>query len=245
MSAISRFFVTDESILGNRFVITDKDAVAKIRKVLRLEIASKIELNNNKGKLYVGEISDISKSEVKGNIVEEKDLKEAKQDSISLTLAQSLPKGHKMDDIIRMNTEVGVDSFLPFESKYSIVKLKNFHEKKLVRWEKIAMEAARQSERAQIPEILHPISFKDLLLEDFDRKLILHSREVSNSVDIKEIKSSLKKGVNILLAIGPEGGFSEDEIELALKNNFEVVYMNLPILRTETAGVVASGILLS
>ncbi len=78
-----------------------------------------------------------------------------------------------------------------------------------------------------------------------DHKIMLHSRKVEGAKDIYSLKSTLKPRQTVIILIGPEGGFSAEEVELAQKNDIDICYLNLPILRTETAGIIASGILLS
>ncbi|KKQ35260.1 MAG: Ribosomal RNA small subunit methyltransferase E [candidate division WS6 bacterium GW2011_GWA2_37_6] len=149
MSTIPRFFIPPEKIIGGEFILEDGQDIKKIRKVLRLESGDKIELNNNQGNLFLAQIEKLQKEAVSGIIIEEIELKEVGHNKPYLILAQALPKGGKMDDIIRMNTEVGVDEFIPFESEFSVVKVKDLRDKKLgkklIRWSKIAQEAARQT----------------------------------------------------------------------------------------------------
>ena len=102
-----------------------------------------------------------------------------------------------MDDVIRMCTEVGVNEFVPFESEYSVVRLKDLTDKKIskkmLRWGKIAKEATRQSERAQIPLISPPTTFENILKINTDHKLLLHSRKKDTEKTVATYEEALKK----------------------------------------------------
>lgn len=248
MADIPRFFIPADKIFNGKFELEDPQDIKKIRKVLRLKQGDLIELNNNQGGIFTAEIEKLQKSDVKGIIKNESE--NIKNQTISkphIILAQALPKGSKMDDIIRMCTEVGVDEFIPFENEYCVIRLKDLGDKrlskKMQRWEKIAKEASRQSERNHIPVIHKPVSFQNLLDFKADHKLVLHSREENSDSDIHEVKNEIKPRETVLVLIGPEGGFSNIELE-SFPEDFKTIHLNLPILRTQTAGVVIAGILL-
>jgi 16S rRNA (uracil1498-N3)-methyltransferase len=237
-----RFFVQSRNIFKDKFYLDDKIQINHIRTVLRLDANDKIELFDGSGKIYECEIISLRKQQISGNIIN------AYSENIDLphiALAQAFPKGNKLDDIVRMSTEVGISEFYFFESDYSVIKLKNYNIKKNDRFHRIIIEAARQSERTTIPTINDPLSFDEILQLEYDQKIILHSRNVNNSQNLVSLKKQFSTEDTILILIGPEGGFSESEIELAKDHNFYLGYLNLPILRTETAGIVASSILLS
>lgn len=240
---IHRIYTSPETIDGEKFTVNDTKIVKKLVKVLRMEVGSRIILFDGTGFEYDAEIEKISDGLVEGKILLKKEV--ASGASFRLVLAQALPKGSKLDDVIRMNTEVGVAEFMLFESGFSVVKAKDFKEKKLDRLKKLAEEASRQSERIEVPQISLPVTFEELLKIEADVKILLHSRKTSDSKDIYEFKAKIKPGFKVLFCIGPEGGFSEGELKSAINQGFEIGFVNLPILRTETAGVVASGILLS
>lgn len=243
---LPRFFIEPKKIFNKKFIIEDERDIKKIRSVLRLKPGDHIQLLDNAGHIFTAEIEKLQKNGVKGIIVEKSDLVDTNSDTDKrwIILAQALPKLKRFDDIIRMNTEIGINEFIPFESAHSVIKIDNFNEKKLERWRKLAKEAARQSERLSIPEIREPITFNALLeleLEDFE-KILLFARKHPESKDIYEFRKIQK---SILIAIGPEGGFSDQEVKMALENGFKIAHINLPILRTETAGLAANAILLS
>lgn len=214
-----------------------------MRKVLRMKKGDKITLFDGQGNEYQAEIEFLTKDKVEGNITsrEKKELEETR----TFVLGQGLPRAGKLDDIIRMNTEVGVSGFVLFASDYSQVKVGDYSDSKIERLARVAEEAARQSERPTVPLLEGPMDFSDALVRQEQIKLILHSRDVEGSQDINEIKATLKPDDSIIILVGPEGGFSDVELAAAKENGFITVHMNLPILRTETAGIAASAILLS
>ncbi len=160
-----------------------------------------------------------------------------------ITVLQGLPKADKMETVIQKSTELGASAFIPVSCARSVVKL---DEKKAaarqVRWTRIAESAAAQSHRAVIPEVAKPISF-DLALEsvrDAQIKLIPYelAAERGASMDrTRELIRSVSPGQRIAILIGPEGGFTEEEVDKAVDAGFEMITLGRRILRTETAAM--------
>jgi len=243
MHNIPRFYISKSQIKRKRFLLEDERIVRHICLVLRLKKGDKIILFDGKGGEYQATLGFLSRKQVAGIIETEKFVES--DANIKITLAQSLPRAGKLDDVIRMNTEVGVQDFILFESEYSVAKTESVNEQKLQRLTKVALEAIRQSEGSIVPEIKGAISFQELLGKTgFDSKILLHSRMIEGSQNLINIKNKVKSDSKILIIIGPEGGFSPKEITLAQKNGCQITHLNLPILRTETAGVVVSSYLL-
>ena len=149
-----------------------------------------------------------------------------------------------MEIILQKLTEIGVDEIVLVQTKRSVAKIEDKKEdKKLERWERIIYEASKQSKRGKIPKLRGILSFKQALedIENNNLNIACYENEKTNS-----IKNSIK-GVNIDsigIFIGPEGGFDEEEIKLMEKNDVKSVSLGNRILRTETASVVASSIVL-
>lgn len=251
MQNTPRFYLSKSQINKKRFLLEDERSVRHMGLVLRMKVGDELILFDGEGKEYNATLGYLTKKQAAGVVQSEYEVELSNK--MNLTIAQSLPRAGKLDDIVRMNTEAGVAGFLFFESEYSVAKIESFNNQKLDRLSKVALEALRQSEGIIIPNLEGAYTFQEAInQEGYDKKIILHSRNVKGSkniVDIKEkIYSDLKKlkgaKPRILLMVGPEGGFSPKEIKLALENNFEVAYLDLPILRTETAGIVASSFLL-
>ncbi len=244
---IPRFFINSSNIQEKIVNIENHKDIKKIRSILRLKSGDLLILIDEDGKNYLSKILEIDKKHISTQIKQELkpnlDHQNAKNKPY-IILAQSLTRSGKMSDIIRMNTEIGVREFVLFESQYSVSKLKQFKISKLIHLREIAKEATRQSEQNQIPQIHEPISFKNLLNYKKDLGLLFVARKSINVKFLKDIKSEIKKNKRILVVIGPEGGFTKEEQRLALEKNFQLVNLNFPILRTQTAGVVINSILL-
>ena len=236
-----RFFVDEKSLTPRNFHIKDISVVKHIRLVLRLKKGDEIILFDGKGMEYRGKIGYLDKEQVAGLI--ESSWEGNLPDKPKVLLAQALPRAGKIDEIIKMNTETGVVGFILFESEYSIPKVGDYSKEKLNHLIKVSQEALRQSEGVLLPEFKGPILFKDLMEAKADHKLLLHSRDDAESIDIKKLEVHMNE--TVVVAIGPEGGFSPREIELAKTKGFKLVHLNMPILRTETAGIVVSALLLS
>lgn len=153
---------------------------------------------------------------------------------VAITLMVALPKGNGFDEVVRYCTELGVASIAPVISQRTLL---NPSSQKLDRWRRIAKEASEQSERSLVPQILEPVSFATGLSAAtatcrylcVARGNCLHLKEALNSVSTTEI----------LIATGPEGGWTASEVECAIAAGFQPVSLGRRILRAVTAPVVA------
>lgn len=222
-----RYFVEKDQLP----VITGSD-VHHIKDVLRMKVGNKLEMFDGTGTIYVAQISGIGKEKVVCNILSSR--REGTEAKLKVTLAQCLPKAKKMDFIIQKCTELGADKIIPTLSERSISK-----GEKLERWKKIAKEAAEQSARASIPEIAPLTKFEDVLKmrSQFDLALIPWELEKKNTLKKHFADNRINGYTDILIMIGPEGGFSREEVELARSAGFIPVSLGPTILRTETAGM--------
>ena len=158
-------------------------------------------------------------------------------------LFQGLPKVDKMELIIQKAVELGAFRIVPMATKRCIVKLDDKKAaNKQKRWQAIAEAAAKQSKRGIIPEVAMPMTMKQAVEycknENIDVRLIPY--EMAEDIKAtKEIIDGIKTGQSIAVFIGPEGGFSEDEIEMCLQNDIKPITLGKRILRTETAGFTA------
>jgi 16S rRNA (uracil1498-N3)-methyltransferase len=222
-----RFFVPQENLP----IITGSDA-HQIRSVLRLNVGEEIELLDGTGKIYSAVIENIAKDKIICKTgkprVEESDQK------VKVTIAQCLPKAKKMDLIIQKCTELGVCKIIPTLSERSIAK-----GDKLDRWKKIAKEAAEQCGRSTIPEIAPLIKFNDLLNlgKDYDLALIPWELEEQTSLKKAITESQISNITSLIILIGPEGGFSQTEVDQSVETGFKPITLGKRILRTETAGM--------
>ena len=156
--------------------------------------------------------------------------------SVEVTLYQGLPKGDKMDFLAQKCTEAGVRRIVPVLFSRCVAKWDKVDEKKLLRWQRIAAEAAKQSGRAIVPEILSPITVKQLCAVLPGHALALVPWEEQRGNGIARQWHGQK---NAAIVIGPEGGISESEIALMQAAGTVPVTLGPRILRTETAGLAA------
>ncbi|MFI3209744.1 MAG: RsmE family RNA methyltransferase [Peptostreptococcaceae bacterium] len=239
---MDRFFVdkTNINLEDNKAKINGED-VKHISKVLRLRVGEEVEICDKENSEYICEINSIEKDEVCLNILTKKEVN--REPKIKIKVYQGVPKGPKMEYILQKLTEVGVCEIILVDTKRSISKFDKKEDKKLERFERIIYEASKQSKRGQIPVLRGVLSFKEALVDMKNNDLNVVPYENERTTSIKKAI----KGVNIDsigIFIGPEGGISEEEIESLEENNFTSVSLGPRILRTETASVVASSIIL-
>jgi len=246
-----RFYIDPKNVFRDRFVISDENICNHLRQVLRVRKGSSMDLFDGTGYEYKAEIGYMDKKQVSGVILEKVKIEEPYP---YIILAQAFPKAGKADEIVRMNTEVGVSEFIFFKSEYSVPPVDSYDEKKLERLRRVVIEAARQSERSIMPKINTLASLDEVFKVKADIKLLLHSRDAEGVKSINKVigMDGIKlKGKKTLVIIGPEGGFSPKELEKANSKanakagaKITLVHLPLPIMRTETAGVVLSGVLI-
>ncbi len=235
-----KFFVNSESI-NDSIVTLEGDNARHIADVLRGKIGDVITVCDGEGRDYECEITAVSKREISAKVVDIST--NNNEPDIKITLYQAIPKSDKMELVIQKCVEIGVDSIVPVSTERTVVKLEGRENKKLARWNKIAEAAAKQCGRGKIPEVANIMDIRSAIDEaaGLDGAIIPYEKEKKNTV-----KSYAKgfKGNTVGVFIGPEGGFSEKEIEYALSKGIVSVTLGKRILRTETAGLVASVMLL-
>lgn len=234
---MQRYFVSPEQMMGNQIRFQGDD-LHHIAKVMRSNPGDQVIVSDGTGRDFLARLSIVSKDEVIAEVIDE--IRESRELPVHITLAQGLAKGEKMDLIVQKATELGVTEIIPFTSSRTIVKLDDKKEKnRITRWRKIAKEAAEQSHRSRIPDISDVVTFNELIQYGRGMDLTLIAYERENQGRFPKYLEDLSSGSKILLVIGPEGGFSEEEIALAVQNRFFSVTLGKRILRTETAGIVA------
>lgn len=236
------FFTETEFFKESEATITGPD-VNHIKNVLRMKPGERILLSDGKGTNCLCELTEIGAGEIKARI-----LPEEVSDTelpVEMTLYQGLPKADKMEFIIQKCVELGVTRIVPVEMSRCVVKLDGKKEEaKRKRWYGISESAAKQSKRMIVPEISAVMKYKDALKEAAASDLSLVPYEDSESLEgaggmerTRTLIKSLKPGQKCAVFIGPEGGFSDQEIEAALEAGFQTVTLGKRILRTETAGL--------
>ena len=169
------------------------------------------------------------------------------ESNVHITLVQGLPKSDKMDFIVQKSTELGVANIIPVITERVIVKIDESNEKKKVdRWNKIALEASKQSGRTRVPIVENVVNLENIVekLSKYDIVIVPYECERENT--IKAILTNIHTNVkDVAVVIGPEGGFSESDIViLKSMDNVKLVSLGKRILRTETAGITTIAMLL-
>lgn len=238
-----QFFVPSENIQGNRIVITGVD-VNHIKNVLRMKVGEEIAVSNGEdGKEYRCGIASIGDEIVCT-------LRFIKEDGVELptkiTLFQGLPKADKMELIVQKAVELGAYELVPVSMARSIVKLDDKKQKtKITRWQSIAEAAAKQSKRNIIPQIQPVMTMKQALSYAKEMDMLFVPYELADDMEkTRELFEEVKPGQHIGFFIGPEGGFDEAEIQLALDSGAQPITLGKRILRTETAGMTVLSILM-
>lgn len=216
-----------------------------LKNVLCLKKGDKVVLFDGKGHEFIGNIEAVGKNEAR--IVIEKQLDASKESQFEIILAQGIARGEKMDIIIQKATELGVSRIMPFAASRVVPKLRGGEQiaKKIKRWQRIALEAAKQCRRDVVPQIEEPITFAEVLKRYFhgaERYIKIIPWEGEEKNILKDIlKPEGFSGCVVL--IGPEGGFSGDEVVEAKKAGFLPVTLGPRILRTETAAISIAAII--
>lgn len=235
-------YLEPAQITGNLIKITGPK-YHHLKNVLRVRCGEKIKFFD-KDFEYLAEIQQINEREITAKILKKSAIIQPEK---KVYLAQGLAKAQKIDLVIQKISEIGVDGLIPFVAKNSDVKIKE--EKiasKMGRWEEIAIGAAEQSGRSLLLEISAPVEWPKLLkkFSEFDLVLIFWEKAKAGLKVVLKNELSKVKG-NILLVVGPEGSFSEEEIGgLGNLKNVRLATLGKNILRTETAGIVACSLVL-
>ncbi|WP_418790695.1 16S rRNA (uracil(1498)-N(3))-methyltransferase [Phosphitispora sp. TUW77] len=240
---MARFFVS-EDLAGQQTTVIKGPDLKHISKVLRLGPGDKIGIADAAGREFDVKIREITGKEVICDIIGER--ASAAELPLEVVLYQGLPKGDKLDLVIQKSTEIGVSRVVPIICERTIVKL---DEKKAsgrhVRWQRVALEAAKQSRRRLVPVVSEPLTFAAALAEMNSGVLGILPWEEERVVGIKDVfKGSTITNKKIAVFIGPEGGFTQEEAKQAESAGVLTVSLGPRIMRTETAGIVAAAIVL-
>ena len=237
-----KIFVSSRNIIGGKITISDKEKIHHIRDVLRLAINDEMIVCDDEGNQLLCAITAIAPQLILR--LKKKMQPPVSESKVRLTVACALPKKSTIDDIIEKLTQVGVERVIPMTTERVVVA---FDEEKkqvrLARWRTIALNASEQSQRNDLP-VVEPITDLKTVLassDDYDLKLLftLPGTRTSLKKILQQIKSK-----NILVLIGPEGDFTDEEIEAAKKSGCIAVSLGNLVLRVETAAVAAASFIM-
>ncbi|MCI8290725.1 MAG: 16S rRNA (uracil(1498)-N(3))-methyltransferase [Clostridia bacterium] len=235
------FFVNSNQIRENKIYINNSD-VNHIKNVLRKKPGDVINIVSE-GNEYISQIISLTSECIECEVI---DKKKENVNEPQITIFQGLAKADKIEYIIQKCTEIGVYEIIPVEMKRCVVKFDEKDKiKKIDRWKKIAEVAAKQSLRNDILKVEKILSVNQAIeiFKQYDYVIMAYEKEVNNT--LKSVISDIeKKNLKIAVVIGPEGGIDEEEVEKLLNNGAISVSLGKRILRTETAPIVISSILM-
>ncbi|MFD1215855.1 16S rRNA (uracil(1498)-N(3))-methyltransferase [Microbulbifer celer] len=241
---IPRIF-SAEPLAGKTEVQLDESASRHVVKVLRLGPGRPLILFDGQGGEYEAEILEAGKKTARVKLGAH--TAEDRQSPLAITLAIGISRGDRFDWVIQKATELGVTDIQPLFTERCEVKLTGERlQKKLGQWQQIAISACEQSARNRVPQILAPMKFAPFLASEDAAdlsgtlKLVLHHR---TDVSLPQLEQQFGRPQSALLLVGPEGGLSADEIELAMQRQFHPLRLGPRVLRTETAPVAALSVL--
>lgn len=239
------FFVSPDQIAGDQVRITGQD-VNHIKNVLRVKPGEEILVSDGTGRDHLCQVESLEVQSVEARIVSTDE--QGRELPSRIWLFQGLPKSDKMELIIQKAVELGAAGIVPVATKNAVVKLDpKKEEAKLKRWQAIAGSAAKQSKRSLVPEVLGLMTLKEAFdyveRQGFSVRLIPYEHQEGMEGTRKELEA-LEAGQDIAVFIGPEGGFDQGEIQLALCRGVRPVSLGRRILRTETAGLAILSVLM-
>jgi 16S rRNA (uracil1498-N3)-methyltransferase len=224
---IEFFYSKPENISGN-IIIIDGDEFNHLIKVMRKKVDDIILAVDGLGAIYECKISEINRSNLAAEIVSK--TKSHNEPNLDITLALGLLKNpSKYDFVVEKATELGVKRIIPFISKFTIAQ-----KPKIERWQNLAISAMKQSQRAYLPLISECVYFKNIL--DFKADIKLIAEIDSDEIKLNSSENNIKE---VIILIGPEGGFSDEEITSAVNAGFQKFKLSEMRLRAETAAVVS------
>lgn len=243
-----KFFVDRENIIGDKIYIEDREDIKHLVKVLRARPGDEVVISDKERYEYETEILEIGELEVVLGIKDRHEF--AAEPFTKVTLYQGVPKASKLETVVQKTVELGVKRIVPVFMARTVVSDKGNFGKKRDRLQKIADEAVKQCKRGIIPEVADAIGFSEMIeeLAELNYDAILVAYEDEKGYSIKDAlrgggaDAPLRRGSDVALIIGPEGGFEEDEVECILDEfdrKASAVTLGKTILRTETAGPAA------
>ncbi len=239
VQAMQRYFI--ENLENQCEVTISGDDFHHMTRVMRMNSGDTFYGVIDK-KTAIVKIESILDKALTGRIIDW--VEETKELPIQVTLVNGLPKGDKLEWIIQKGTELGANTFIPFNATRSIVKWDSKKAgKKTERLRKIAKEAAEQSHRTEIPDVHDPVDIRKLLdlAESFDYKLVAYEEDAKQGETSQLAKTlqGIAPGQSLIIVFGPEGGLDSAEVDQLIENGFQTCSLGPRILRTETAPLYA------
>jgi 16S rRNA (uracil1498-N3)-methyltransferase len=245
-----RFFISPHSIDSQACLATidEPHLISQIKNVLRLRVGDRVDLLDNKGQLYGCRIAKIDKTQIRTTIEEQKS---AGGDAvIAVTVGIPMLRSNRFEWALEKLTELGVSTIAPLLTQRTVRGNEDrFTPQKLKRWTSIVREAAEQCERATLPVVLEPLVLPEAISTCLNRsaKIVCVERQdgpmLHDHLHSHHIATTPLEDISIV--VGPEGGFSPEEIETFAQRGWSMVSLGRRILRAETAAIFAVGQIIS
>jgi len=227
--------VEKSNIKGKIIEIKEKKDINHLKNSFRLGIGDEIRVVDGE-KEYRCEIISLDKKEILGEIREV--LEDKYSTSVKVDIALGLLKNDKMDLSIQKLTEIGINKIIPMKTTRTVVKIKEKKDK----WDIVSIEALKQCQGVKKVIITEPINLKEIKFEEYDIVFLPYEGAKGNKITNYKELDKMKK---ILYLIGPEGGFSDSEVEFLKEKGVKIISLGRRILRAETAAIVAGGVILN
>jgi len=224
-----KYFFAPEQLQGDKIILTGETA-HHLQHVLRMNIGNQLTLCNGAEVDYISKIESLTKTQVTCKIIAS--LPTVTEPLVKVKLYQALPKGDKLELIIQKCVEIGIAAIVPVITSRSVVR--KIDAKKLVRYRRIAEAAASQSMRGVIPSIETAVDFNDAIEQMCGTTIVAYEEETQCTLK-REVQQLPQTCINIW--VGPEGGFSKEEISALIGRGATTVTLGPRVLRTETAAI--------
>jgi 16S rRNA (uracil1498-N3)-methyltransferase len=233
--AARRFFVEGSKEIGAVVEIHGADA-HKIARVLRLKSGDRIAVIDSAARTFEATIVEAG-SVVRASITDRIEEARAQPAALRVDVAQAVPKGSRMDFVVEKGSELGVEAFLPFYCERSVGR--DAGAQKIARWQRLARSAAQQCGRPSVAAVCDPISFDTLAARFCDYDVVLFAWELASPIPLRERLAEILPGAGrALVVVGPEGGFTHAEAELAARSGAAMLWLGPRVQRTDTAALV-------
>ena len=234
---VHRFFASPEVIDNGTIRLTAEES-HHLARVLRLREGERVSAFDGLGNEWECEIAAIHKSECRLSILRK--LETVVESPLRLTLAQALVKGEKFDLVVQKATELGVSRILPVITEHCEIRISDERsEQRLQRWQRISLGAIKQSGRRRLVEIDQPVRFQQFCRGLQGEPALIFSEKAGSEKSGRGLPPLAVQDSGLTVVIGPEGGWSDDEIDLATSSGLIPVHLGPRILRTETAAITA------
>ena len=240
---MQHFFVSPEQVKEEKIYVEGGD-VNHMKNVLRMKTGEELTVNDGEGSQYLCAVESYEADMAVLKILEKQ--QDESELASKIYLFQGLPKQDKMELIVQKSVELGAYQVIPVATKRAVVKLDaKKAKKKIERWQQIAVSAAKQAGRGIIPEVGEVCTYAQALKQAEELDVVLITYELAKGMDgTKQIIAGIRPGQSVGIFIGPEGGFEEEEVALAMKTGATPVTLGKRILRTETAGLTMLSVLM-